>query len=46
MKKILAFLLDFARGRVGRATTFHDDNLRANQSDRRHAFSYWRALVS
>jgi hypothetical protein len=48
MKKLLAFLLDFARTRTGRnADPFHDDTLRANQpDDRTRSFSYWRALVS
>ncbi len=47
MKKILVFLHDFAFGRIGRGPASHDDNLRANRfADPRHAFSYWRALVS
>lgn len=48
MKRVLAFLLDYARAKVGGgANTFHDDRLRANQFDESaNTFSYWRALVS
>ena len=45
MKKILIVLLDFARTRVRGASSFHDDNLRANQGGQRAAFGAWRALV-
>ena len=48
MKKVLAFLLDFGRNRIGHAENlFHDDRLRANQGqDSNQTFSFWRALVS
>ncbi len=48
MKKVLTFLLDFARAKMReRATAYHDDSLRANQpNEATQTFSYWRALVS
>ena len=47
MKKILAALLGSACSPIRRKRTpVHDDSLRANQGERRPAFSYWRALVS
>jgi len=47
MKRVLAFLLDFASNRAPREkTAFHDDTLRANQgSNPAYTFSYWRSLV-
>ncbi|MGA8797159.1 MAG: hypothetical protein WB526_08895 [Candidatus Cybelea sp.] len=47
MKRVLAFLLDFASNRAARGkAAFHDDTLRANQgSSPAYTFSYWRSLV-
>ena len=45
MKKILVVLLDFARYRFRGASSFHNDNLRANQGGQRAAFSPWRSLI-
>jgi hypothetical protein len=45
MKKILVFLLAFARGRLRGASSFHNDSLRANQGGQRAAFSPWRSLI-
>jgi hypothetical protein len=44
VKRILAFLVDFARAHVGGKKSFHNDNLRANQGSER-VFGPWRALV-
>jgi len=46
MKRVLTLLLEYARNRLERNHSHHDDTLRANQSDRRPSFSFWRALVS
>lgn len=48
MKRILAFLLDFGRGRIRRRTrASHNDSLRASRfNDSNRTFSFWRALVS
>lgn len=47
MKRFLALLLDLGR-RIGhRSESFHDDSLRANQSNEPvYNFGYWRSLVS
>jgi len=46
MKRVFKLLLEYFRDRLGQDDTFHDDTLRANQSDRGPTFSFWRALVS
>lgn len=47
MKRMLTFLADLFGNRARRRRdAYHDDALRANQSDGGAAFSYWRSLVS